>query len=88
MPEVDLRRLLIDSRESEHWGEVADRCLTCGNCTMVCPTCFCTSAEDITDLAGEHAERWTHWASCFRWTSPSSTAVRCATQVRPGTGTG
>ncbi len=65
MPEVDLRRLLIDSRESEHWGEVADRCLTCGNCTMVCPTCFCTSAEDITDLAGEHAERWTHWASCF-----------------------
>ena len=65
MPEVDLRRLLIDSRESEHWGEVANRCLTCGNCTMVCPTCFCTSAEDITDLAGEHAERWTHWASCF-----------------------
>lgn len=65
MPEVDLRRLLMDSRESPHWAEVADRCLTCGNCTMVCPTCFCTSTADVTDLAGEHAERWTEWASCF-----------------------
>jgi ferredoxin len=32
---------------------------------MACPTCFCTSVEDITDLTGEHAERWEHWASCF-----------------------
>ena len=65
MPEVDLRRLLIDSRESAHWSDVAERCLTCGNCTMVCPTCFCTSTAEVTDLAGEHAERWMEWASCF-----------------------
>ena len=65
MPETDLRRLLVDSRESSHWSEVASRCLTCGNCTMVCPTCFCTSTSDVTDLAGEHAERWSEWASCF-----------------------
>ncbi len=65
MPAGDLRELLITSRESPHWQEVADRCLTCGNCTMVCPTCFCTSVEDTTDLTGEHAERWSHWASCF-----------------------
>ena len=32
---------------------------------MACPTCFCTSTEDVTDLTGEHAERWQHWASCF-----------------------
>lgn len=67
MPELDLRRLLIDSRESPQWEEVAGRCLTCGNCTMVCPTCFCTSVEDVTDLSGEHAERWMHWASCFEF---------------------
>jgi hypothetical protein len=30
--------------------------LTCANCTMVCPTCFCTTVEDVTDLTGEHAE--------------------------------
>lgn len=65
MPETDLRRLLVDSRESGHWASVANRCLTCGNCTMVCPTCFCTSSVEVTDLTGEHAERWTEWASCF-----------------------
>ncbi|HMZ15499.1 MAG TPA: 4Fe-4S dicluster domain-containing protein, partial [Mycobacterium sp.] len=65
MPEMDLRQLLVDSRESPHWAEVANRCLTCGNCTMVCPTCFCTSTSDVTDLTGEHAERWMEWASCF-----------------------
>ena len=65
MPELDIRDLLAQSRESPLWEEVADRCLTCGNCTMVCPTCFCTSTEDVSDLGGEHAERWQHWASCF-----------------------
>ncbi|WP_019971529.1 4Fe-4S dicluster domain-containing protein [Mycobacterium sp. 141] len=65
MPQGDLRELLIRSRESPHWDDVASRCLTCGNCTMVCPTCFCTSVEDVTDLTGEHAERWMHWSSCF-----------------------
>jgi ferredoxin len=65
MPHGDLRQLLVDSRESEHWSEVAGRCLTCGNCTMVCPTCFCTSTSDVTDLTGEHAQRWMDWASCF-----------------------
>ena len=65
MPDGDLRQLLIDSRESPHWQDVASRCLTCGNCTMVCPTCFCTSTSEVTDLTGEHAERWMEWSSCF-----------------------
>lgn len=67
MPGANLRNLLIESRESPQWDEVASRCLTCGNCTMVCPTCFCTSTEDVSDLTGEHAERWRHWASCFEF---------------------
>ncbi|KUI40749.1 4Fe-4S ferredoxin [Mycobacterium sp. IS-1590] len=67
MPTGDLRELLIDSRESPQWDEVASRCLTCGNCTMVCPTCFCTTVEDTTDLTGQHAERWMQWASCFEF---------------------
>jgi ferredoxin len=65
MPSLDIRELLWQSRESPSWSDVAERCLTCGNCTMVCPTCFCTSTEDTSDLSGEHAERWQHWASCF-----------------------
>lgn len=67
MPDTDLRDLLVRSRESPQWEEVASRCLTCGNCTMVCPTCYCTSTEDVSDLTGEHAERWQHWASCYEF---------------------
>ena len=65
MPEVDLRELLYANYEHPRWDDVAERCLTCGNCTMVCPTCFCTSVEDTADLAGEEAERSRRWESCF-----------------------
>ncbi len=65
MPEVDLRRLLVDNRESPRWDDVASRCLTCGNCTMVCPTCFCVTVEDTSDLTGDHVERHQVWDSCF-----------------------
>jgi ferredoxin len=64
MPD-DMREVLAGSRESSHWEDVASRCLTCGNCTLVCPTCFCTTTEDVSDLTGEHAERWRLWDSCF-----------------------
>ena len=60
-----MREVLAGSRESSHWDDVASRCLTCGNCTLVCPTCFCTTTEDVSDLTGEHAERWRRWDSCF-----------------------
>jgi ferredoxin len=60
-----LKELLYRNHEHPRWEEVAGRCLTCANCTMVCPTCFCTTVEDLTDLRGEHAERWRKWDSCF-----------------------
>jgi sulfhydrogenase subunit beta (sulfur reductase) len=62
---VDIKALLYGNYEHPRWDNVAARCLTCGNCTMVCPTCFCTTVEDVTDLKGEHAERWQKWDSCF-----------------------
>lgn len=60
-----IKELLYANSEHPRWEEVASRCLTCANCTMVCPTCFCTTVEDVTDLTGEHAERWRKWDSCF-----------------------
>jgi ferredoxin len=60
-----IKELLYRNYEHSRWDEVAERCLTCGNCTMVCPTCFCTTVEDVTDLAGEHVERHQKWDSCF-----------------------
>ena len=60
-----LKELLQANLEHPRWDEVAERCLTCANCTMVCPTCFCTTVEDHTDLSGEIAERERKWDSCF-----------------------
>jgi sulfhydrogenase subunit beta (sulfur reductase) len=60
-----IRDLLADSLEHPRWDDVAERCLACTNCTLVCPTCFCSTVEDVTDLAGDTAERWRRWDSCF-----------------------
>jgi formate hydrogenlyase subunit 6/NADH:ubiquinone oxidoreductase subunit I len=60
-----IKELLYENFDSPRWDDVAKRCLTCANCTMVCPTCFCTTIEDVTDLKGENAERWRKWDSCF-----------------------
>ncbi|HTP96654.1 MAG TPA: 4Fe-4S dicluster domain-containing protein [Burkholderiales bacterium] len=60
-----LRDLLLRNFEHPRWEEVASRCLSCGNCTLVCPTCFCTSVDDTTDLAGTTARRVRRWDSCF-----------------------
>jgi ferredoxin len=60
-----LKELLYTSAESPIWDDVADRCLSCSNCTAVCPTCFCTTVEDVTDLAGDVAGRDRVWDSCF-----------------------
>ena len=60
-----LKELLLNNLNHARWDDVADRCLTCGNCTMVCPTCFCTTVEDHSDLAGASAERVRKWDSCF-----------------------
>lgn len=60
-----IRELLQEHPEHPRWDDVARRCLTCTNCTLVCPTCFCTSVEDVTDLSGETARREQRWDSCF-----------------------
>ena len=61
----DLHDLLFASAESPRWNDVATRCLACTNCTAVCPTCFCTTIADVTDLAGRDGERHRVWDSCF-----------------------
>ena len=65
MDTTDIKDLLYRNFEHPRWDEVATRCLTCANCTMVCPTCFCSTVADVTDLTGEHTERWRKWDSCF-----------------------
>ena len=60
-----LKEILYRHYEDPRWDEVAKRCLACANCTMVCPTCFCATVEDETDLVGAATERRRVWDSCF-----------------------
>lgn len=60
-----LHDTLLGALEHPRWDNVADRCLSCGNCTLACPTCFCATVEDRTDLAGEWTDRSKRWESCF-----------------------
>ncbi len=56
---------VVADSEHPHWAVVADRCLTCGNCTAVCPTCFCTDMEDRVEIDGRTARRTRVWDTCF-----------------------
>ena len=60
-----IRNLLLENLDHPHWDDVAKRCLSCTNCTMVCPTCFCSSVTEVSNLSGDQIERERQWDSCF-----------------------
>ncbi|UCE23439.1 MAG: 4Fe-4S dicluster domain-containing protein [Candidatus Zixiibacteriota bacterium] len=60
-----IRDVLVRNIDNVYWDSVGRRCLSCGNCTLVCPTCFCSTVQDVTDLTGAEAERIRRWDSCF-----------------------
>ena len=65
MDTADLPGLLRTNPESSRWADVGNRCLTCGNCTASCPTCFCSTLEDVADITGDTVSRHRTWDSCF-----------------------
>ncbi|MBX3444576.1 MAG: 4Fe-4S dicluster domain-containing protein [Planctomyces sp.] len=65
MDTTDIRNVLLTQLEHPRWQETGERCLSCTNCTMVCPTCFCSTVEEVADLKTEHVERQRRWDSCF-----------------------
>jgi ferredoxin len=81
---ADIKPLLYRNAGSERWNAIAERCVSCGNCTSVCPTCFCSTVEDVTSLDGETAERQRSWASCFTlsFTQMTGGGARVSTAAR------
>ena len=65
MDTVNLRDKLLSRLEHPQWQDVANRCLSCANCTLVCPTCFCTSVDEVSDLTSGEIARQRRWDSCF-----------------------
>jgi len=61
----DLPKLLYAETDNSRWNDVAARCLSCTNCTMVCPTCFCHTVVDQQEIDGNMSRRVREWDSCF-----------------------
>ena len=84
-----IKELLYRNREHPRWDEVADRCLTCGNCTMVCPTCFCHTRRGRHRPRGRggraHAPAGTRASPS---TTPTSTAAASTRRRRRATASG
>jgi ferredoxin len=82
-PEAEAYDILTKNLESPIWDSIAERCLSCANCTLVCPTCFCSTVDDITDLEGT-AARTRSWDSCFGldFTNLHGHSVRSSTGSR------
>ena len=79
-----IKDVLYAARESERWDDVASRCLGCANCTMVCPTCFCSSVSESSDLTMSEFEHTRQWDSCFstEFTYAAGGVVRDSTRSR------
>ncbi len=60
-----LPELLAERQDHPRWDEVATRCLACTNCTLACPTCFCSTTEDVAALDASGGTRSRRWDSCF-----------------------
>jgi NAD(P)H-flavin reductase/NAD-dependent dihydropyrimidine dehydrogenase PreA subunit len=60
-----LRGRLLSRLDDQRWAEIAERCLACANCTLVCPTCFCTSVTQRSDLDTLDTVAERSWDSCF-----------------------
>ncbi|TWU01309.1 4Fe-4S dicluster domain-containing protein [Stieleria varia] len=60
-----IRETLMGALDHPAWQSVAEKCLSCTNCTMVCPTCFCSSVEEVSDLHETNVQRVRKWDSCF-----------------------
>ncbi len=60
----ELPSLMAVSYKSPVWEELDKRCLACGSCNVVCPTCYCFNVTDRVSLDGKTGERVRMWDSC------------------------
>jgi sulfhydrogenase subunit beta (sulfur reductase) len=65
LPVEELPHRLVAALDAPRWDVVAERCLACANCTLVCPTCFCSATVPRSDLDGRRARLERVWDSCF-----------------------
>jgi len=59
------QKTVLDLFNASFWEEIQERCLNCGVCTFVCPTCHCFDIQDET--AGKIGDRVRNWDTCMSW---------------------
>lgn len=64
-PYREIPKLMERSEENFIWEENAIKCLSCGSCNIVCPTCYCFDVQDDIDLDLIHGERFRRWDGCL-----------------------
>jgi len=62
---VRMVQLAYNSQEQSVWKKYGDICLACGQCAMVCPTCFCFDVRDKVDISLGSGERYREWDVCL-----------------------
>jgi len=65
LPSFDIKTRLLNELDNDAWHSIATTCLSCGNCTSVCPSCFCHSENEVPSLDGKSSEHYRQWDSCF-----------------------
>lgn len=65
LPTFDIRSRLLNALDNNAWQDIATKCLSCGNCVAVCPTCFCHSENDEPELDGKTSVHYREWDTCF-----------------------
>ena len=65
LPALDIQTGLLNELKNDNWHTIAARCLSCGNCTAVCPTCFCHRENELPSLDAKSSEHTREWDSCF-----------------------
>ncbi len=61
----DLPEIFEMEYQADIWNELGDRCLSCGSCSMVCPTCYCYDVVDEVELGSRDGTRTRRWDSCL-----------------------
>lgn len=60
---VKIREKFYNNKEI--WEELGQRCIECGKCTIICPTCFCFNNSDQPGLEKDSGQRQRAWTTCF-----------------------
>ena len=65
LPQAKLGQVMAGSYQNEVWADTAAKCVGCGTCNLVCPTCYCFTVEDKVNIQATGGSRDRRWDGCM-----------------------